>query len=74
MEPKQSKYIVRVWKSHNQHALLKRIEKHCSILKKENKIKAILMDLSKLLDTINHSNLLFKLKARDFNKSALTFS
>ena len=52
MEPKLSKYIAGFRARHNtQHALLK-------MLNKGNKVGAIIMDLSKEIDTLNH-NLLF---------------
>ena len=41
------------------------------MLNKGNKLKAIIIDLSKAFVTLNH-NFLCKLKAYDFNKKALT--
>ena len=42
------------------------------MLDKGNKVRAIIMDLSKAFDTLKH-NLFCKLKAYGFNKNALTF-
>ena len=42
-----------------------------SMLNKRNKARAIVMNLSKAFDTLNH-NLLFKLKAYDFDTNTLT--
>ena len=73
MEPKISKYLASFRKKHNtQHALLKMIETWRSMLNKGSKVGAIVMDLSKAFDTLNH-NLLCKLKAYGFDTNALTF-
>ena len=67
MEPKLSKYIAGFRARHNtQHALLK-------MLNKGNKVGAIIMDLSKEIDTLNHNLLFSKWKTYGFNKNALTF-
>ena len=60
-------------KHNKQHALLKMIETWRAMLNKGNKVGAIIMDLSKAFDTLNHNLLLCKLKAYSFNKNALTF-
>ena len=74
MEPKLSKYLAGFRAKHNtQHALLKMIETWRAMLNKGNKVGAIIMDLSKAFDTLNHNLLLCKLKAYGFNKNALTF-
>ena len=52
---------------------LKVIETWRSMLNKCTKVGAILMDLTKTFDTLNHNLLLRKLKAYDFNTNALTF-
>ena len=73
MEPKLSKYLTGFHAKHNiQHALLKMTETLCALLNKDNKVAAIIMDLSKAFDTLKH-NLLCKLKAYGFSKNALTF-
>ena len=74
MEPKLSKFLAGFRAKHNtQHALLKMIETWRAMLNKGNKVGAIIMDLSKAFDTLNHNLLLCKLKAYGFNKNALTF-
>ena len=74
MEPKLSKFLAGFRAKRNtQHALLKMIETWRAILNKGNKVGAIIMDLSKAFDTLNHNLLLCKLKAYGFNKNALTF-
>ena len=73
MEVKLSKYIEGFRKNHNtQHALLNVIETWRSMLNKDNKVGAIVMDLSKTFDTLNH-NLLCKLEAHGFDTNALNF-
>ena len=49
------------------------IETWRAMLNKGNKVGAIVMDLCKAFDTLNHNLLLCKLKAYGFNKNALTF-
>ena len=74
MEPKLSIYLAGFRKNHNkQHSLIKMIETWCSILNKGNKVGAIVMELSKILDTLNHNLLLCKLKTYGFEKNTLTF-
>ena len=74
IELKLPKYLVGFRAKHNtQHALLKVIETWRAMLNKSNKVGAIIMDLSKAFDTLNHNLLLCKLKAYGFNKNALTF-
>ena len=41
--------------------------------KKANKVRAIIMDLSKAFDTLSHIIPLCKLKAYDFDTNPLTF-
>ena len=73
MEPKLSKYIAGFRARHNtQHALLKMLETWYAMLNKGNKVGAIIMDLSKKFDTLNHNLLFCKLKTYEFNKNALT--
>ena len=55
-----------------QHALMSFIEKWKSCLDKKGFCGAILMDLSKAFDTINHELLIAKLHAYGFSKEALT--
>ena len=74
MGPKLSKYEAGFRSKYNtQHALLKTIENWRAVLNKGNKVDTILMDLFKALNTLNHTLLLFKLKAYGFNKNILTF-
>ena len=54
-----------------QHALLTLIEKWKSILDKKGFGGAILMDLSKAFDTLNHELLIAKLHAYGFSSDAL---
>ena len=49
------------------------IETWLGMLNKGNKVGAIIMNLSRAFDTLNHNLLLCKLKAYGFNKNALTF-
>ena len=49
------------------------IETWRAMLNKGKKVEAIIMDLCKAFDTLNHNLLLCKLKAYGFNKNALTF-
>ena len=73
MEPELSKYLAGLLAKHNtQHALLKMIETWLAMLNKGKKLGAIVVDLSKAFDMLNH-NLLCKLKAYGFRKNALTF-
>ena len=54
-----------------QHALMCLTEKWKKILDKKGFCGAVLMDLSKIFDTINHELLIGKLNAYGFEKSAL---
>ena len=54
-----------------QHALICLNEKCKKILDKKGFCGAVLMDLSKVFDTINHKLLIAKLHAYGFEKSAL---
>ena len=67
-----SSYMCGYRKGHNaQHALVSLIEKWRESLDKKGYAGAILMDLSKAFDTINHDLLIAKLHAYGFGKSAL---
>ena len=71
MEPKLSKYLAGFRTRHNtQHVLLKMIETWHAMLNKGNNVGAIVTDLSKAFDTINHNILHCKLKPYGFNKNA----
>ena len=60
MEPKLSKYLARFRRNHNtQHALLRMIESWRALQNKGQKVRAIITELSKAFDTLNHK-LLFK--------------
>ena len=74
LEPKIFKYLARLHAKHNtQHALLKIIETWRALLNKHNNVGAIIMNLSKAFDALNHNLLLCKLKHYGFNKNAFTF-
>ena len=74
MNPKLLKYITGFWKDHsNQHALLKVTETWRSKLSCGNKIGALIMNLSKVFDTINRELFLYKLEAYDFNTNFVSF-
>ena len=74
MEPKLSKYLSGFRRNHNtQHALLRMIESLRVLLNKGQNIGAIIMDLSKAFDTLNHKLLLKKLQAYGFDKKSLSF-
>ena len=60
MEPKLSIYFAGFRRNHKtQHALLRMIESWRALQNKGQKVGAIIMDLSKAFDTLNHK-LLFK--------------
>ena len=64
MEPKLSKYLAGLRENGNtQYVLLKMIETWCSMLNKDSKVRAVVMDLSKAFNTLNHNVHLRKLKA-----------
>ena len=74
MDPALSKYLARFRQNHNtQQILLRMIESWWAFQNKGQKIGAILMDLSKALDTLNHKLLFKKLQAYSFDKNLLTF-
>ena len=59
-----SPYLCGYRKGYNaQYALIAMIEKWKKILEKEEMFAAVLMDLSKAFDTINHESLIAKLHA-----------
>ena len=68
-----SPYICGYRKGHSaQHALISLIEKWKTSLDKGGYAGAIMMDLSKAFDTLNHELLIAKLNAYGFSHSALT--
>ena len=74
MEPKLSKYLAGFFRNHNsQHALLRMIESWQALQNKGQKVAAIIMDLSKAFDTLNHKLLFRKLQAYGFDKKSLSF-
>ena len=74
MESKLSKYLAGFPKNHStQHALLKMTEAWRCMLNKCNKVGALVMDLSKARDTLNHNLFLCKRKAYGLDTNDLTF-
>ena len=74
MESKFSKYLAEFRQSHNtQHALLRMIKSWRALQNKVQKVGAIIMDLSKAFDTLNHKLLFKKLQAYGFDKKSLSF-
>ena len=67
-----SPYLCGYTKGHSsQHALICLIEKWKKILDEKGFCGAVLMDLSKAFDTINHELLIAKIHTYGFEKSAL---
>ena len=67
-----SKYLCGYRKGYNtQHALLSLIEKWKRVLDNKGYAGAILMDLSKAFDTLNHELLIAKLSAYGFSRESL---
>ena len=74
MNSKLSKYITGLWKNHKtQHTLLKMMETWRSRLNCGNKTDALISDLSKAFDNINHNLFLSKLKAYGFIENYVSF-
>ena len=73
MENKISKSVRGFRKSHGRQHSLVMLEKWKKALDKEENMSAIFMDLSKVLETINHDLLLAKLQVYGFSKQALSF-
>ena len=74
MEAKLSKYLAGSRRNHNiEHALLRMIESWQALQNKGQKVGAIIMDLSKAFDTLNHKLLFKKLQAYGFDKKSLSF-
>ena len=70
MEPKLSKYLAGFRRNHKtQHALLRMIDSWRSLQNKGQKVGAIIMDLSKAFETLNH-----KLQAYGCDKKSLSFT
>ena len=69
MEPKLSKYLAGFCRNHNtQHALLIMIESWWVLQNKGQKVGAIIMELSKAFDTLNHKLLFQRLQVCGFDK------
>ena len=74
MEPKPSKYLAEFRRNHDtQHALLRMFKSCRALQNKDQKVGAIIMDLSKAFDTLNHKLLFKKLQAYGFDKKSLSF-
>ena len=74
MEPKLSKYVAEFRRNHNtQYALLRLIKSWRASQNKDQKVGAIIMDLSKAFDTLNHKLLFKKLQACGFDKKITFF-
>ena len=74
MEEKLSKYLIGFRKGHGtQNALLNMIENWKNQIDNNNKIGAIIMDLSKAFDTLNHELIIAKLYAYGFEENAVVF-
>ena len=74
MEDKLSKLLTGFRKSHStQHCLINMLEKWKNTLDKGGFVCAMLMDVSKAFDTMNHEFLIAKLGAYGFQKDALFF-
>ena len=72
MEPKLFKYLAIFRRNHNtQHTLLRMIESWRALQNKGQKVGAIIMDMSKAFDTLNHKLLFKKLQASGFDKKSL---
>ena len=72
MDSKLSPYLCAYRKGYNtQHALLRLVEKCRSFLDMKGFAGAILMDLSKTFDCLNHKLLIAKLEAYSFSRTAL---
>ena len=72
--PTLSKYLAGFRRNDNtQHALLRMIESWRALQNKGQKVGAIIMDLSKAFDTLNHKLLFKKLQAYGFDKKSLPF-
>ena len=68
MESKLSRYLVRFCRNHNTQQALLRMIKSCHVLQnKGEKVRSIIMDLSKAFDNLNHTLLFKKLQAYGFN-------
>ena len=74
MEPRLSYYLERFCQSHDtQRALLRMTESWRALLNKGQKVVAIIMDLPKAFNNINHKKPFKKLHAYGFDKKSLSF-
>ena len=74
MQSKFSKHLTGFRKNHStQNALLVMIEKWKTILNKKLKVGALIMDLPKAFDILDHSLLLAELSAYSFDNNSLSF-
>ena len=71
MKPKLSKYLAGFCQNHNtQHALLVMIESWWALQNKGQKVGAIIIELSKVFDTLNHKLLFQKLQVCGFDEKS----
>ena len=74
MENKFSKYLTGFRKNHNtQNSLLRMIESRKAKFNNGSKVGVIIMDLSKVFDSLNHDLLLTKLEAYGLDYNAVSF-
>ena len=74
IESKLSDYLTGFRRNHNtQYALLEMIEKWKTFINRGFKVGALMMDLSKAFDTLNHYLLISKLEAYGFDERSITF-